>query len=152
MESILSILGILLTTSIVIIVFWYYKYIKPITNKQHQQTEFEEQTKLIADIREAVTLHILNTDTSIFSAIAKQKVILNANKRKAIAIFLSSIQFKNILTAILGTTEYSDELVETLITLNVPVAYIGDLPVHVSSLLIDAPVFVVGSIKWELDD
>ena len=130
----------------------YYKYILPIKKNQLRQMEFEEQTKLVADIREAVTSYILNEDISIFSAIAKQKVILNANNRKGIAIFLSSTQFKNIIISILGTPEHSDELVETLTVLNVPIAYIGDLPVYVSTLLTDAPVFVVGSIKWALDD
>jgi len=152
MNVIMSIICIIAVAGIATSIYLYFKYAIPICNGVRRQTEFEEQTKLIADIREAVTSHILTENVSVFNAIAKQKIILNTNKRNAIAIFLSDTQFRDILNELLGTTDHTDALVETLITLNVPVAFIGDLPVYVSALLTEAPVFVAGGIKWEFDD
>jgi hypothetical protein len=130
---------------------WHRKYVLPVKQGQQRQTEFEEQTKLIQDIREAITSHILNDNVEIFNAIAKQKIILNTNKRGAIAIFLSTDQLKVILTKILINPDNIENLVTTLSDLNVPIAFIGNLPVYVSALLTDAPVFVVGGIKWDIN-
>lgn len=150
MSVISYILGVIALITGSICVKWWYQYIRAIKTGQRRQTEFEEQTKLIQDIREEITSHILNNNVEVFNAIAKQKIILHTNKRTAIAIFLSTEQLKAILTKILANPDHIENLVMTLSNLNVPIAFIGDLPVYVSALLTDAPVFVVGGIKWDI--
>lgn len=150
---VIGICGIIIGAVIIILYNKYQQKVKAIEVTQKQQTELEEQKKLISDIRKNVTNFILNDDIKTFDAIAKQKVILNDRNRDAIAIFLSTKQFKKILTSMLMDTPQNtvDNLCNTLIKLNVPVGFIGDLPLYVSELLTDAPVFVVGSIHWDFN-
>ena len=145
-EGLLIVIGLILGTALGI----YISY-KILFNKNNPQKTFEEQTKLISDIREAITNYILTTDVVLFNAIAKQKTILNDHNRIAIAIFLSASQFKDLLTAVLGSSEHTDDVYNSLKELNIPIGFMGDLPIYVSELLTEAPVFVAGGIQWTMD-
>lgn len=128
--------------------YYYYK------NILNAPTAPEDQLKLVTDIREHVTKYILTADTAVFNAIAKQKSILNSQNRNAVAIFLDIEQSTRILNAVLGTEKqkHTEELINAIDTLGMPFAYIGDMPVYISRLLDNAPVFVAGGIKWTLND
>jgi len=116
-----------------------------------KDVSLEDTEAILRSIRDQVTNYILNDNPRLFNAIAKQKMILNDKGRATLAIFISEAEFFLILQEIVsGDLKYINELHASLIALNVPVGYLGELPIYVSSHLVDAPIFVVGSIKWEL--
>jgi hypothetical protein len=116
------------------------------------ESSLKDTEVILRHIREQVTSHILNDNTRLFNAIAKQKMILNEKNRSAVAIFISEAEFNFILQDIVnGDLNYISELHNSLVALNVPIGYLGELPIYVSRLLTEAPIFVVGSIKWCLD-
>jgi len=118
---------------------------------KRSQTSLEDTEAILRHIRKHVTAHILNDNARLFSAIAKQKMLLNEKNRNAIAIFISEAELNLMLQDIVtGEPSYIKSLHNSLVDLNVPIGYIGELPIYVSRLLTEAPIFVVGSIRWEL--
>ena len=115
-------------------------------------TSIDQSKQLVGQIREVVQSQLLNNHPKLFQAIAKQKVILNEQRRESIAIFLSSNMFKELMQ---NADAYSDEqieiLYETMRDLRMPVGFLGELPIYISELMLDAPVFVVGAISWSFD-
>lgn len=124
------------------IVTWMYK--AP-TNNTLEKTEV-----FLTQVRKAIVSQILNEQVQLFSAIAKQRIILANQKRDAVAIFLSPAMFKSLLRN--AFTEDIDELYEVLQDLDAPVGYLGDIPIYVSVLLTSTPVFVAGSIEWAIPE
>jgi len=118
---------------------------KPRDNSMYQSKQ------LVGQIREIVQSQLLNNHPRLFQAIAKQKMILNEQNRSSIAIFLSPKIFKELMV---NENSYSGEQIELLYEsmrdLRMPVGFLGDLPIYISELMTDSPVFVVGSISWEM--
>jgi len=126
--------------------------VKYLLSVRKKDVSLEDTESILRNIREQVTGYILNNNSRLFNAIAKQKIILDDNRRTALAIFISKAAFYIILQDIVtGDLNYINELHESLIALNVPVGYLGHLPIYVSALLTEAPILVVGSIRWSLD-
>ena len=134
------------------IILLYFVVIKKIKCKWFTPLNTQKKTnEFINNMREVVINQILNNHESLFIAIAKQRKILANNHRKPIAIFLSPDMFKELLRADTTTgTEKIDELYSILKDLRVPVGFLGELPIYISELLTDAPVQVVGDIRWSL--
>jgi len=137
--------------SLAVGVIFMYTF-KRITHKNvNTVSELDETKELIKNIRETIVSQLLNNHIALFSAIAKQKVILNSQQRTGIAIFISPATFKELLG---NSTGYAKEQVETVYEvmrdLHPPVGFLGELPIYISELLVDAPVFVVGGISWSL--
>ncbi len=116
--------------------------------------------KLLIDLREAVVNQILNHQPQLFDAIAKQRIILANQKRAPVAIFLSVEPFKGLLlNALSGAYHPSNEqldkvesLYEAIQGLDMPIGHLGDLPIYVTELLVDAPVFIAGGISWKIEN
>lgn len=119
--------------------------------KQKGDSEFQKTQEIIAQIRKTVLNQILNNNDKLFAAIAKQKIILNDQGRKGIAIFISPDMFKELLK---NEGSSKDDQIETLYEimkdLRTPVGFLGDLPIYISELLTETPIFVVGGIYWNL--
>ena len=121
-------------------------YANPTANSLSDTEEF------LSNIRKAVVDQILNNQPQLFDAIAKQRVILANQKRDPVAIFLNPEIFKELLRASLGG-EHLDEvesLYEAIHGLDMPIGHLGVLPIYVTELLVEAPVFVAGGISWSL--
>lgn len=118
------------------------------------QPTMHEMQVTLQSLRTAITSYLLSDGVSVFSAIARQKEILNAANRKAVAIFVSSKMFREILVNTFQDHDspYIDGIVETFTSLEMPVAYLGELPVYVSARLQKAPVYVCGEITWEMSN
>lgn len=109
----------------------------------------DEIGDLIAKIRVGLTNAIIN-HAPLFEAIAKQKRILNENRRQTVAIFLSEDMSRTLLlTASLTTDEQVEPLLTAVRDLGVPVAMMGDIPVYISTKM-SSQVFVAGAIDWEM--
>jgi len=114
--------------------------------------EFRETQVIIQQIRDIVLYQILNKHTKLFDAIAKQKKILNLQERKCIAIFISKDMFMELISnaAVYDHTQL-DSLYPIMRDLGTPVGFLGNLPIYLSDLLDEAPVFVVGAISWSFE-
>jgi len=148
--------GVLLC--IIVVNFIVYFRIKHKKDKQLQSqsqsadSEFKQSQEFIQNIRGTVLNQLLNNHTKLFSAIAKQKQILNDQNRAAIAIFITPQIFKELINVNnTNSPEQIDQLYGAIKGLEIPVGFLGDLPIYISELLINAPVFVVGSITWSFD-
>ena len=108
--------------------------------------------KFITELREAIVSQVLNYQPQLFDAIAKQRVILANQDRDPIAIFLNIDTFKYVLTATLKGDQLKqvDELCDVVLGLDIPVGHLGTLPIYVTPLLKEAPVFVAGGIQWTM--
>lgn len=112
---------------------------------------FQETQVIIRQIRKTILDQVLNHNAKLFAGIAKQKIVLNDQGRPCIAIFLSPDMFKELLfQANAGDTDQIEKLYAIMLDLGAPVGFLGDLPIYISEFLTDAPVFVVGGIRWEL--
>lgn len=119
---------------------------------QNGDSELEQSQKLIRKIREAVLSQILNNHAELLGGIAKQKQILKQHGRNSIAIFISEKMFKELMLGVDGyKAPQVDELYEIMRDLRTPVGFMGDLPIYISELLTQAPVFVVGSFTWSFE-
>jgi len=117
--------------------------------KQDKRDSFEESEKLFHQIRGAITSQLLaDTNADVFTGIAKQRRVLADNNRESVAIFLRPDLFKRLLSNAFKSNV--ETVYNIMIGLNVPVGYLGEVPVYVSKRLKDAPVFVAGGITWEL--
>lgn len=110
------------------------------------------QTALV-NLRQTILSHLLgDSGADILEAIAKQMRILNVNKRKSIAIFVSDRLFWSILED--SFKDAKDEELKELYALvhefEIPICWLGELPVYLSQKMTTAPVFVAGEIKWEI--
>jgi len=126
----------------------FRNYAIALSNKPSVQTE-----EFLTQIREVIVHQILNEHIQLFSAIAKQRTILANQGREAVAIFLNPEMFKTLLYNAFTekNAEYVEELYAILQDLDVPIGYLGDIPVYVSVLLTNAAVFVAGGIEWSLE-
>jgi len=107
-------------------------------------------SKLIEQVREIVQSQLLNNHPTLFQAIAKQKIIINKHERSAVAIFISADIFKDLIyNAGNHNSDQVDLLYESMRDLKMPVGFLGELPIYTTELM-DSPVFVVGSISWEM--
>ncbi len=119
--------------------------------------------KFLTDLREAVVNQILNNQPQLFDAIAKQRIILSNQKRDPVAIFLNIDTFKALLYTILNADKGDkvdrtdkkilnevDSLYDAMQGLDMPVGHLGVLPIYVTELLVEAPVFVAGGIRWKI--
>lgn len=131
-------------------IFNFYK--KNTSTSTSVSDEFRETQVIIQQIRDIILYQILNNHTKLFDAIAKQKKILNIQERKCISIFISKDMF---IELIINSAAYDSDQVDTLYNimrdLGTPVGFLGDLPIYLSDLLDDAPVFVVGEISWSFE-
>jgi len=136
--------------TIIVLAVWIYKILHPRVQVT-KDDRMAQSIQLVGQIREVIVGQILNNHPKLFSAIAKQKTILNDQQRDAIAIFLSPNMFKELM---LNYAEYSHEHLNTVYTtlrdLQMPIGFLGNLPIYISELMKESPVFVVGSISWEL--
>ena len=119
--------------------------VKVVPTMQDMQTTLQS-------LRESITSYLLTDGVAVFGAIAKQKEILNHSNRRAVAIFVSNDMFRQILVNTFQDQDspYIDEIVETFTSMEMPVAYLGELPIYVSARLQKAPVFVSGEIEWSM--
>ena len=124
---------------------WVYKM--PSTDTMEKTEEF------LVNLRETVVNQILNDQPQLFDAIAKQRIILANQNREPVAIFLNVSTFKMLLLNELGDKQQNEveSLYEAIKGLDMPVGHLGALPIYVSGLLVEAPVFVAGGISWQLD-
>lgn len=120
------------------------------TKQQSGTTQLQESQELVQKIRETVLSQILNVHTPLLNAIAKQKTILNKQDRTSIAIFITPEIFKELMDTGAYSKDQIDALYDIMQGLGAPVGFMGDLPIYISTLLEDAPVFVSGSIIWEM--
>ena len=127
------------------------RYIQPKTREDG--SEFKQSQEFIQNIRDTVVKQLLSNDhTKVFGAIAKQKQILNDQNRPAIAIFISPNMFKELIAADNGNSPAQiEKLYDAMLGLEIPIAFLGDLPIYISVLLTKAPVFVVGAITWSFN-
>ena len=129
------------------IISWIYQ--NPSTKALNDTEEF------LTSLREAIVDQILNNQPQLFDAIAKQRIILANQEREPVAIFLSVSTFKMLLRATLSdgndddSTEV-DSLYDAMQGLDIPIGHLGVLPVYVTELLINAPIFVSGGIRWKI--
>lgn len=109
---------------------------------------------VLASIREAVVAQLINNEPLLFDAIAKQRVILARQNRPPVAIFLSVDTFKLLLNNTLPAPdpEKVDGVYDALRTLNLPVGHLGVLPIYISDLLENAPIYIAGGIQWTIND
>lgn len=131
-----------------------WKWLYPEAPKLAEEEKFATLELLgdtLYNMRDALQQQLLNREILFFNAIATQKSILNKHGRKAIAIFFSVATFKEILSRTFDDTQKIPAL-DVLVQLQLPVAYLGELPVYVSELLTTAPVFVAGGINWVIDE
>jgi len=112
-------------------------------------TSMLQSKQLVGQIREIVQSQLLNHHPKLFQAIGKQKIILNNQHREAIAIFISADIFKELIKDE-GTSSQVDAVYETMRDLRMPVGNLGNLPIYISELMNGTPIFVVGSIDWEI--
>ena len=108
--------------------------------------------EFLSNIREAVIDQILNNQPQLFAAIAKQRIILADQEREPVAIFLNKSIFKQLLCESLGTDHQDevDDLYDAMHGLDMPVGHLGALPIYVTELLKQAPIFVAGGIQWTM--
>ncbi|KKM99137.1 hypothetical protein LCGC14_1150830 [marine sediment metagenome] len=127
------------------IISWVYS--NPVANSLSDTEEF------LTNLRDAIVDQILNNQPQLFNAIAKQRIILANQKREPVAIFLSVITFKALLRKTLSDDNLDevDSLYDALQGLDMPIGHLGILPIYVTELLVDAPVFVAGGISWTFD-
>lgn len=111
-------------------------------------SEFQETQKIIKQIRDTIQSQILNNHVELLAAISKQKIVLHNQDRRDVAIFLSPAMFKELLKNGLSNSAQVDALYDVMTALQVPVGFLGDLPIYISEKLTRAPVFVVGDISW----
>lgn len=106
--------------------------------------------KFLASLREVVVDQILNNQPQLFDAIAKQRIILSNQRREPVAIFLSVDTFKMLVSQTLSDANINevDSLYDAIQGLDMPIGHLGLLPIYVSGLLAEAPVFVAGGINW----
>ena len=125
------------------IVSWMYK-----TNSLEKTEEF------LSQLKEAVVDQILNGQPQLFDAIAKQRIILDNQNREPVAIFLNKDTFKALLHNALDGKQPNEveDLYDAIKGLDMPIGHLGALPIYVSELLLKAPVFVAGGIRWEYVD
>ena len=112
-----------------------------------QKTTSDTQ-KVIEQIRKTVTDQIINHYPPLLAAIAKQKIILQEQSRQNIAIFMSSDMFMELMNS--AKVSDVEQLYDVMKDLGVPIGFLGELPIYLSELLTEAPIFVVGGIRWEL--
>lgn len=127
------------------IISWFY------TDSSSNSLDGAEE--FLSSIREAIVDQILNKQPQLFDAIAKQRMILSNQTREPVAIFLSTSTFKELLHgAFIGANRAGEvnSLYEVIRGLDMPVGHLGVLPIYVTELLIDAPVFVAGGINWKI--
>lgn len=107
--------------------------------------------EFLTSLREAVVDQILNNQPQLFDAIAKQRVILSNQEREPVAIFLSVDTFKLLVRQTLSEENLDevDSLYDAIQGLDMPIGHLGLLPIYVSELLAEAPVFVAGGISWK---
>ena len=135
-----------------IVTFWTSWYFLVTRHKNDSPPTMAEMQETLQSLRDAITSYLLSDGVSVFSAIAKQKEILNNANRKAVAVFVSDEMFRDILVNTFQDQDspYIDGIVDTFTSLEMPVAYLGELPVYVSSRLHKAPVYVCGEIEWSM--
>ncbi len=119
------------------------------TKTKTGDSDFQETQAIIGQIRSTIQDQVLNHHVKLFNGIAKQKMVLNDQGRTSIAIFISPDMFKDLI-AVATSDDQAETLYEIMLGLRTPVGFLGDLPIYISELLTDAPVFVVGGIRWEL--
>ena len=115
--------------------------------------EFNNVMQDNRSIKNSIVLYeILHKHTKLFDAIAKQKKILNLQERKCISIFISKDMFMELISnaAVYDHTQL-DSLYPIMRDLGTPVGFLGNLPIYLSDLLDEAPVFVVGAISWSFE-
>ncbi|MCK4821174.1 hypothetical protein KA005_35745 [bacterium] len=124
------------------IISWVYT--NPMADSLNNTEEF------LSDLRETIVDQILNNQPQLFDAIAKQRVILANQKREPVAIFLNPEIFKELLRNALSDNHLDEveSLYDAIRGLDMPIGHLGILPIYVTELLIEAPVFVAGGITW----
>ncbi|KKK93009.1 hypothetical protein LCGC14_2697180 [marine sediment metagenome] len=123
-----------------------FLYADPAVNSLVATEEF------LTNLREAVVDQILNNQPQLFDAIAKQRVILANQEREPVAIFLSVDTFKMLVRKTLSADHLNevDSLYDAIQGLDMPIGHLGVLPIYVSELLVKAPVFIAGGIRWKI--
>ncbi|KKL79768.1 hypothetical protein LCGC14_2011480 [marine sediment metagenome] len=123
-----------------------FLYADPAVNSLVDTEEF------LTNLREAVVDQILNNQPQLFDAIAKQRVILANQEREPVAIFLSVDTFKMLVRKTLSEDHLNevDSLYDAIQGLDMPIGHLGVLPIYVSELLVEAPVFIAGGIHWKM--
>lgn len=111
----------------------------------------EKTEEFLSQLKEAVVNQILNGQPQLFDAIAKQRIILDNQDREPVAIFLNKDTFKALLHNALDGKQPNEveDLYDAIKGLDMPIGHLGVLPIYVSELLLKAPVFVAGGIRWE---
>jgi len=117
-----------------------------------KESPLKETEEFLSKIREAVVDQVLNKQPRLFDAIAKQRMILANQEREPVAIFLNPEIFKELLRNSLNNEHLDevDSLYEAMHELDMPIGYLGELPMYVTELLKNAPVFIAGGINWEI--
>lgn len=131
------------------IISWVY--FTPPLDTPDTSNKLGDTEEFLALLREAIVDQILNNQPQLFDAIAKQRIILHNQNREPVAIFLSVDTFKMLVRQTLSedNIEEVDSLYDAIQGTDMPIGHLGLLPIYVSELLAEAPVFVAGGISWK---
>jgi len=142
------------------IVYEHFPFLDGIKKEKYRKNKPAESTlkdaeQIISTVQKTVVEQLCgNNHVDLFNAIAQQKIILNKHNRKSIAIFITPDTLKDLLNTAQITKTPADliNLYKIIKDFRIPVGYLGDLPIYLSEQLTDAPVFVAGDFKWELNN
>jgi len=131
-----------------------FPFLRRIVSWMYKDNSLEKTEEFLSQLKEAVVNQILNGQPQLFDAIAKQRIILDNQNREPVAIFLNKDTFKALLHNALDGKQPNevDDLYDAIKGLDMPIGHLGVLPIYVSELLLKAPVFVAGGIRWEYVD
>ena len=125
------------------------RYFKNIFNKIFE-AQYKKQHEFLDSIKNTFNTHLISKEYSILEGIVKQSKILRSNDRDVIAIFITIPTYRDILKRCVVPNNTVENIININLLLAAPVGNIGEIPIYVSPLMKQAPVFVVGEIKWEL--
>jgi len=109
--------------------------------EKRMEDQDDELKRLFEEARD-----IILDNNVLLDAMAKQRILLLKQKRKPIAIFISTEVLEEIMSEIRLPFHIQWWKIREGKT---PITDVAKIPVYVNSLLKDAPLLVVGSIIWK---
>lgn len=92
----------------------------------------------------------MSKEVDLIDAYAKQSHILARDNRAIIAIFMREDVYRAILEKCIKPKEGVAGIFTTMKATNEPIGFFGEIPIYLSSLMTQAPIFVSGEINWKL--
>ena len=124
---------------------------------EHYQTRkfairYKQHREFLNKVKDTFTNQLLAREQVLINAYAKQSHILAASNRAVIAVFIREDVYKDILLRCITPKNSVQDIIDTMKNTQEPIGFFGDVPIYLSDLMTQSPIFVVGEITWTLQN